>query len=746
MIFLYASPTIAHNAIIRNPSSASFVSNNPLVHDADPDYARPSDGGTAAHLAASHENTDAIRVLHNYKADLNVKTRENGDTPLFVACREDDKKTLKALIDCDADVNALNNDKQSAISVSTKLGYIEIVELLLKNKARLDIAEEELFPFTFAVANGEIAIAKFFLENGVDINQVNNHEYHPTALHMVCETDGIEHAKWLIENGAKANIDPVGGVPFLTGLLYEEKYEMAELVLENGANVDPPLGGNYPIQDSPLYWVCKAGNEEWVQKLLNRGADKSRFYSGMNSLLVACSEGHTKVAVLLINEVADVRGVYNDFGWSCLMLACWSGNVGMVQIILNYDTDVDYKPENGPTALILACESNCYEAVELMVSVGAEVDVVSDIDEEIPLIHSVLLERFESVKALVENDADPNIKSEHHSPLTHACIKGFQDIALALLEAGAEPSEPNQVDGSTPLMLACQSASPRIVDKLLEFKVDVLQTRKKDGITALHVSAAQAQIEILDKLIKKSSKPSVKSFDGVTPLMVAGSHGHTDILEYLIDKQQVPVNERDNNGTSALWYAKINQNSDAFVFLKSRGAKFTLRENGRYLFAKALGIVVAFISFFSLKQKFYDKAADEIINNNLSMFRKNLEFLKVFNGVDEIDIDGNTLLHGAVFQNRPNMIELLLDQGASILIKNNEGETACSLANEIGNHEIVRLIQPEYDRQVKIAKAQEADVDSLTDDGDSSENEPRSSKYDSYYFPAQDNETKKTDS
>ena len=30
MIFLYASPTIAHNGIIRNPSSASFVSNNPL--------------------------------------------------------------------------------------------------------------------------------------------------------------------------------------------------------------------------------------------------------------------------------------------------------------------------------------------------------------------------------------------------------------------------------------------------------------------------------------------------------------------------------------------------------------------------------------------------------------------------------------------------------------------------------------------------------------------------------------------
>ena len=31
MIFLYASGTIAHNAIIRNPKSDSFVSNNPLV-------------------------------------------------------------------------------------------------------------------------------------------------------------------------------------------------------------------------------------------------------------------------------------------------------------------------------------------------------------------------------------------------------------------------------------------------------------------------------------------------------------------------------------------------------------------------------------------------------------------------------------------------------------------------------------------------------------------------------------------
>ena len=32
MIFLYASPTIAHNAIIGNPISDSFVSNNPLAN------------------------------------------------------------------------------------------------------------------------------------------------------------------------------------------------------------------------------------------------------------------------------------------------------------------------------------------------------------------------------------------------------------------------------------------------------------------------------------------------------------------------------------------------------------------------------------------------------------------------------------------------------------------------------------------------------------------------------------------
>ena len=57
---------------------------------------------------------------------------------------------------------------------------------------------------------------------------------------------------------------------------------------------------------------------------------------------------------------------------------------------------------------------------------------------------------------------------------------------------------------------------------------------------------------------------------GRTPLVVAVIEGHADAAEYLLHCPHVDIDRRDNNGTSALDYAKASGDSDTVRKIESR--------------------------------------------------------------------------------------------------------------------------------------------------------------------------------
>ena len=103
-------------------------------------------GNTALMIAASRCATDIIKTLIDKGADVNAKNN-NGETALFLVARQrrvfstpDINKTIvgntiKLLIDKGADVNATNNNGETALMVAaSKYNYIG-AKILLENGA-----------------------------------------------------------------------------------------------------------------------------------------------------------------------------------------------------------------------------------------------------------------------------------------------------------------------------------------------------------------------------------------------------------------------------------------------------------------------------------------------------------------------------------------------------------------------------------------------------------------------------------
>lgn len=95
-------------------------------------------GMTPLHSAASHErpgdNGDAVRVLLADGADIEAKTTEFGFSPLVIAayCEFASCGTVFALLEGEADINAVDTSKQTALHMACCRSNVDVVGLLLQ--------------------------------------------------------------------------------------------------------------------------------------------------------------------------------------------------------------------------------------------------------------------------------------------------------------------------------------------------------------------------------------------------------------------------------------------------------------------------------------------------------------------------------------------------------------------------------------------------------------------------------------
>uniref|UniRef100_A0A0K0FLF7 SOCS box domain-containing protein n=1 Tax=Strongyloides venezuelensis TaxID=75913 RepID=A0A0K0FLF7_STRVS len=271
-----------------------------------------------------------------------------------------------------------------------------------------------------------------------------------TPLHYACFRDYLEAAKLLIARGANINaIDEAGYTPLH---LCAEKghFKLIELLVDNMAKVcfvdNKDIKESFPLRDGvdePLTMAIRRGHYECAKFLLEAGADpNTKYFDGPEITHVSSTE--TKFIRLLLTYGANPN-CYSRDGLTPLMKACRLKEKGIktIKLLLKYGANINAEAlpkQDNRTALHYAVLSGSYELVNLLIDLGANINMTKEYDKASPLDLAVLKDDVKLVEIILKAGGDPNLVHTYIGSALHlACcsdLKNQVEIIKLLLKYG----------------------------------------------------------------------------------------------------------------------------------------------------------------------------------------------------------------------------------------------------------------------------------------------------------------------
>jgi ankyrin repeat protein len=174
--------------------------------------------------------------------------------------------------------------------------------------------------------------------------------------------------------------------------------------------------------------------------------------------------------------------------------------------------------------LMQACKSGDLELVNSLIDKGADIST-SDNRYRTPLYWASKNGHDKIVELLISKFVNAKDNIEHSGPLHMASVNGNLKIVEMLISSGALVNDKNYGEVS-PLHMASENGNLEVAEFLIEKGADV-NAENRDGATPLNYAISRGQLEIVKLLLSKGA--NIKRLDRDT----AKSHGYKEIVEIL---------------------------------------------------------------------------------------------------------------------------------------------------------------------------------------------------------------------
>ena len=156
------------------------------------------------------------------------------------------------------------------------------------------------------------------------------------------------------------------------------------------------------------------------------------------------------------------------------------------------------------------------------------------------------------------------------TPLHQAILRNRTEIALLLIEAGADVTLPDRSQ-RTPVHLAVERGNVALVDALLAKKAPPNE-HDKGGWTPLHHAAAKNRVDVAKALLAGGANPMTLSERGGTPLHEAAASAGAEMIALLL-AHNVDPGIKAKSGVTALDVAREYKNEAAMGALEAAMSK-----------------------------------------------------------------------------------------------------------------------------------------------------------------------------
>ncbi|MDF1504032.1 ankyrin repeat domain-containing protein, partial [Roseisolibacter sp. H3M3-2] len=484
-----ARPALALTAVADAAQNGDAAAGRALLARGAAADAAQGDGMTALHWAADRGDSAMVAALLAAKAPVEGRTRIGDYTPLHIAARAGNPAVVRAILAAGADAKATTTSGATALHMAATAGNPDVVRALLEKGADPNAKESQWgqTPLIFAAERDRGAAAAALVKAGADVSVrtrvVNLTEQAARVQSATKKRDSI-----LIGFEPKARRDSADADH--KRAVDAAKAQLTQLQAQQRAAATPAAGGGDPGN------LVNNGNAALMLQFASRmPARQPRGPFTPEQIQAAIDSGR---AVFLAPAAVKTDSVREQVDTANGGVAGYAKQVGSV---------------GGLTALHHAARQGSVAAAIAIAEANPKaINDTTYVDRMTPLMVAAVNGQYDVALALVERGADPNItttygmsplyavlnaqwapRSRYPQPQAVATQKtGYLDLVEAMLKAKADP---NARLGKQPWWFAYNNCGSfncglEVIDGTTPFwraayalDVDAMRLLKKHGAT-----------------------------------------------------------------------------------------------------------------------------------------------------------------------------------------------------------------------------------------------------------------------